>query len=178
MEYKRTIKARKLAHDVRSGLTDFELMAKYGLSFDELESLFDRLVNARILRRAELLERTAFFEEDTNRKTTRGPARELVRFRLPVVDVNDPSNTGIVRDISTKGFRVAGLKADPDEVRTLQIRADVFSGLLPFVVEAECRWVKERGTEKTYLVAGFEITRISDLHLRELRKLVRTVGLE
>ena len=70
------------------------------------------------------------------------------------------------------------LKTDPEEVRTLHIRADVFSGLLPFVVEAECRWVKERGTENTYLVAGFEITRISDVHLKELRKLVKTVGLE
>jgi hypothetical protein len=177
MESKRKIKAREFAHDVRAGLTDFELMSKYGLSFDELEALFDKLVKAGILRRPELRERAAFFEDDTNKRTTRGLSRGDVRFLLPVVDVNDASNTGIVRDISMRGFRTAGLSANPEEIRTVRIKADVFSGLQPFVVEAECRWVKEKGKDKTYITAGFEITRISETHLRKLQELLKTVGL-
>ena len=46
---KRVINAREIIHDVRSGMTDGELMKKYRLSSMGLQSAFSKLLNSRLL---------------------------------------------------------------------------------------------------------------------------------
>jgi len=52
------------------------------------------------------------------------------------------------------------------------IRAEPFDEVQPFTFEATCRWVRVREKERTYYLAGFEITEISDEARSQLRKLI------
>jgi hypothetical protein len=54
MEPKPKIKARNIVNDIRSHMTDPELMAKYDLSARGLQSAFIKLLDARAITQAEL----------------------------------------------------------------------------------------------------------------------------
>jgi uncharacterized protein (DUF433 family) len=63
MEPKRKIKARDIVNDIRSHMTDPELMAKYDLSAKGLQSAFIKLLNARAMTQAELDRRPAAYDD-------------------------------------------------------------------------------------------------------------------
>lgn len=52
----RTIKGRELVNDVRTGMTDFELSAKYGLTLQDFDRVLGYLVDAGLITKRELLE--------------------------------------------------------------------------------------------------------------------------
>ena len=63
------IGARQAANDIRSGMTDAELMEKYNLTAKGLESLFRKLVEAKLLEQSFVSKRTAPVEADTRPKS-------------------------------------------------------------------------------------------------------------
>lgn len=58
MVQKRTLKARELVKDMRSGLDDWALMRKYQLSERELQQVFQKLIDADFITSLELWERS------------------------------------------------------------------------------------------------------------------------
>jgi hypothetical protein len=54
MATKRTINAKEIVNDIRSGMTDLQLMAKYTLSERGLESVLRKLLEAKIITKAEV----------------------------------------------------------------------------------------------------------------------------
>ena len=58
---KKKISAKKAVADIRSGMSDADLMSKYLLSNAGLQSLLDKLVTAGYIDLAEILERTPLF---------------------------------------------------------------------------------------------------------------------
>jgi len=54
----RKISAREAATDIKSGMSDFILMEKYTLSNKGLQSLFQKLVDASLVSKSELSNRT------------------------------------------------------------------------------------------------------------------------
>ena len=58
---KKKISAKNAVADIRSGMSDADLMSKYALSNTGLQSLFDKLVTAGYIDLAEILERTPLF---------------------------------------------------------------------------------------------------------------------
>jgi hypothetical protein len=58
---KKQISAKEVLQDIKSGLSDEELMTKFGLSLDSLESLFKQMMDAGILNKRMLDNRTAEF---------------------------------------------------------------------------------------------------------------------
>jgi hypothetical protein len=58
---KRKISAKEAVADIRSGMTDSDLMKKYNLPPEGLQSLFDKLVNAGIIDLAEMQSRLTGF---------------------------------------------------------------------------------------------------------------------
>lgn len=57
------IKARDVINDIRSGMTDSELMEKYGLSAKGLQSLFLKLLDIKALTQAEIDQRSAAYQK-------------------------------------------------------------------------------------------------------------------
>ena len=53
----RTIKGKEFVKDIRSGMTDFELSEKYGLTVEGFDRVLEYLVQAGLISKGELQER-------------------------------------------------------------------------------------------------------------------------
>jgi hypothetical protein len=62
MDRKRTIKAKELVRDIKSGKTDFELTSKYGLTAQEFDTVLSYLMNAGLITKGQLEERQQLSE--------------------------------------------------------------------------------------------------------------------
>jgi hypothetical protein len=171
---KRSIKAREIIRDVRSGLTDTELMNKYRLSTGRLKYVLDRLVEAKALETSELQSRISLAQESTATRAVRARTRSYLLFSIPVYDTENLQVEGWLVDIEEKGLQISGIQADVGEVKSLLIRSDEFVDVYPFGIDAECRWVEPDETEGS-VRAGFEIVSITKWAMEELQKLKRLV---
>jgi hypothetical protein len=59
---KRAIKAKVILADIRNGISDDDLMRKHRLSPKGLDSVFRKLLRARVIKRADLMNRANSFE--------------------------------------------------------------------------------------------------------------------
>jgi len=171
---KRSIKAREIIRDVRSGLTETELMKKYRLSSGRLKSVLERLVEAKILEESELQSRIVLAQESTGTRAMRSRTRGYLLFSIPVYDTDNLEVEGWLIDIEEQGLQTNGLKAEVGEVKSLLIRSDEFVDVYPFGIDAECRWVEPDEAEGN-LSAGFRIISITPWALQQLRKLRKLV---
>jgi hypothetical protein len=104
MPAKREIKAREIVQDIRSGLTDSDLMEKYNLTDRLLQKVFNRLVDAKVISWSEIQERVRPYEDSEHLQTVtvRILPREKVDFPLPVYEADHPEIRGFVKDITEK----------------------------------------------------------------------------
>ncbi|HTY22659.1 MAG TPA: PilZ domain-containing protein [Desulfomonilaceae bacterium] len=168
---KRRIKAGTIMRDIRSGLTDEELMSKYDLRPGSLQKLFKNLVDSKVVTHAELCQRSDLYRETTEQIKRRRSPRAGLSIRLPIYDLGSGSY-GIVRDISETGLRVAGIISSVGETKTFQLPIDKFMNADPLLFMAKCRWVTEKGNKKNYSLAGFELMNLSEEDLNSLRDFV------
>jgi hypothetical protein len=171
----RKIKAREIVADVRAGVSDFELMAKYELSVQELADILTKLVDAGRIRKAELEERNPFFDDPANRLQTRRFTRTYLRIPLDIKDVADPGRTGLVTDLSKDGFRTRGLVPAFGEEKEFLIGSSEVSREIR--IRATCVWGKASGRDSRAHEAGFKITHVSDEDLREISTIVGFLAL-
>jgi hypothetical protein len=168
---KRRISAKSVGEDIRSGVSEAELIAKHGLSPEGLQGLFKELVNGKIVTHQYLCKRFSSYRERTDQLKQRRARRVGLSVSLPVCDVSSMS-FGIVRDISETGLRVAGIKYQVGDVITFQLPIDVFMNADPLLIIAKCRWVSVKGNERRYFVAGFELVDLSAADLQVLKQLI------
>lgn len=168
MAAKRRIPAFEMADDIRMGLSNTELMEKYHLSVSGLESIFNKLVQAHVLEKSEVRRRMEPGDDTADLDQMRRVPRCYPVVPIPVVDLSDLQQEGLLRDLTEQGIQVEGLYAELGQTKQLLIQADAFTGSPPFTVEACCKWIKP-GNSKNLALAGFEITSISDADLQLLR---------
>ncbi|MGO9566491.1 MAG: YIP1 family protein [Desulfomonilaceae bacterium] len=96
---KQKIGAREAVNDIRSGMTDAELMKKYGLTAKGLESLFRKLVEAKLLEESFVSKRTAPVAADRGAESRQPPAP--IPESAPPPGLGEPSklSTAILQDI-------------------------------------------------------------------------------
>ncbi|AFM24234.1 PilZ domain-containing protein [Desulfomonile tiedjei] len=168
----RTLKAKHVVADFRARLTDFELMAKYDLSLEELEKVLAQLVKAGLLRPAELYERGLFYDEPQNRVLTRSSGRVYLRVPIPICLLDDPTRAGFLTDLSYKGFRTRMLNIQEGEEATFLVRADEVTQLKAFELTAICIWVNPGERRPQDFQAGFSITRIEPEEVQKIDSLM------
>jgi len=177
MREKRQINGTHVVNDLRSGTGDEELQAKYQLSAKALQSIFEKLVARNAISHSELCERSSLYKGTTDLTRVRKYRRVDLNIPVEIYDVN-ASTTGILRDISEKGLRVAGLESSVGQVRTLQIPIDMFMQTDPLLIIAKCKWVETKGKTKRYPVAGFEIMDLSEMDRKALRDFMGVLVLD
>lgn len=166
------IKGRDILNDIRSGMTDQELMEKYEMSSQALKSACGQLCSSGLISKEQLLSRsTERAEEDT--VTSRLP-RDYLVVQAPIYDVRDPKTKGVIRDLTEEGIGIIGLEASLDDLKTLVILDDNSRGIDEIVFGAKCRWVK-KDSEGGY-VCGFRITNITEENLGKLRRLIQELN--
>jgi hypothetical protein len=168
MSKKRQINGRQVVNDLRSGTGDEELQARYQLSAKTLQSIFEKLVTSNAISHSELCERSALYKGTTDLTRVRKYRRVDLNIPVAIYEVNT-SATGMLRDVSEKGLRVAGIESSVGQVKTFQIPIDMFMQADPLLIIAECKWVETKGKTKRYPVAGFEIMDLSESDRKALR---------
>jgi PilZ domain len=160
-----------LVGDLRSGMTDWELQMKYGLSGNGLCRVYEKLVESGAMSHSELSEWSPLYTLRTCYKESRGHRRAYLVTRVPIYDLGTGS-IGILRDISVRGMRVAGLDASVGQARKFEIPIDMFMQGDPLLIVGECKWVETRGKSWRFPVAGFEIMDLSQSDRMTLRDFV------
>jgi hypothetical protein len=166
----RKIKAKKIAADIRAGVSDFELIAKYGISMEALAKVLNKLVEAGRIRKVELEERNPSFDDPANRLQTRQFPRAYLRLPLDIQDITDPERTGVVTDLSEDGFRTVGLEPSVGKEREFLIGSSEVSRRIR--LSAKCIWAKASGQDGRQREAGFKIVQVSGEDLKEIRRLI------
>ncbi len=173
MRLKRQIPAGPVVADIRAGMTNAELMSKYRVSATMLEKIFKKLLDANTVTPRDLDGRRLSPQEGVMHGPIRQEPRCLTIMRLPITDMDNLNGDFHVKELSEKGLRIGNLSANVGERKNFLIQASEYADVQPFSFEAECRWAKNE-TNGERPVAGFEITRISDDDLRQLREFIQT----
>jgi PilZ domain len=173
MQAKRKITARKIVNDIRSGLSNLELMEKYKLSSKGLLSAFNKLISTQTVEEQELAGRIPLLDDTIDIDHAREFPRCYPALGLPIYDEKASEAEYHVVDVTEKGVQVVGMAARVGDLKTLIIKAGgLDERIKPCTFDAECRWVKA-DPKKGNSVAGFEITYISDKDLEVLLHIIQ-----
>jgi PilZ domain len=173
---KRRIDTKQLVADIRSSLTDVELMEKYKLSSRGLQRVFSKLVDSEAVMADDLSGRNISYDDSVTLKKVRGSIRALPILSIRIHEKDSPNIIGKIRDLSEAGVGVSGLMAEVDELKRFVVIPDEFLELEPFSFEAKCRWVRKEGGTDNW-IAGFEITDIDERSVMQLRELLQLMTL-
>jgi hypothetical protein len=175
MPTKRTINAKEIVSDIRSGMINQRLMDKYHVSLDKLHNIFKQLLDAHAIERSELEPLISIPHLRVNGGKRRRLHRGYVFVNLPIYDLENLLNKGTVVDISETGLQVSGIPTNVGDTKNLLVQADYFLDVYPFVFEGKCKWTSK--AEDGNLLSGFEITSITEGELEELRKITNLLAL-
>lgn len=176
MQVKRKIDAKSIVNDIRTGLSNLELMEKYSLSSKGLLSAFNKLIASQAMEEDELAERIPAFEDTVDINHAREFPRCYPALGLPIYDKEDLGAEYQVVDLTEQGVQVVGIRAEVGVAKTLVINAEgIDERIKPCAFDAECRWVKV-DQKKARTIAGFEITNVSDKDLHVLRHIIKLLA--
>lgn len=166
------INRHAILKDIQAGMSDSELMDRYKISYPTLQSVAKELLRLRPDNPKKIpdAEHADAALQDSTIWHIRGGPRHYTPFWISVYD-EARREVGNIGDLSETGLSVEGAEARVNEIRTFLVLAEAFEGIDSFEFEAVCRWVKSEGTDGVN-AAGFEITRISEDDLVELRKII------
>jgi len=171
MAPRRSVKAKEIVSDIRSGMTNQQLIDKYNVSVNSLHNLLRKLVDIKVVQKSEVQALLSSVPGGIAYEERRKDPRYYLLVPLPIYDVNNLLEEGQVVDVSEGGLRITGLAAKVGEKREFLLQADHYAHVFPFCFEAVCRWASQ--TEEEPWFAGFQITSISEGGFVELRKIIR-----
>jgi len=157
-------------------MSDKELETKYRLSPKHLSSILKKLVTCGAVSHGEIYELSSVYREKADGFTPRSQLRVDLMAYVPIHDM-ESSDTGILRDFSEDGLRVAGIEASVGEIRRFLLPVDMFMNVDPIVVLAECRWTATKGTFRLFEECGFQMRGLSDSNREVLRQFKRLLVL-
>ena len=173
----REIKASELVQEIRAGMSDFDLLEKYGLSAKGLEKAFRMLVEAGAVNAEELRDRPQSGYDTVFIESLREIPRYYLALTVEIYERTRPEIKGKLRDITEQGVGITGIEARAGEVKSFVIPAEKFIDVDRIVFEAECIWTK-REEPNGQFSSGFRIARISEQCLNDLRALIRSVAFD
>jgi hypothetical protein len=187
---RKQVPVKDIVNDILDGLTDLELMTKYGILWaTDLYRVFNRLIMMGIVEKDEIKyrlpegwkvswKRQEPVEEPKPEETKKHlDARQTPRNRFfGSVEICDMSthacSYGIeIKDISEFGLMVAPIHIVKNESREFLIKPSHLEDVQTISFVAECRWTDG-------IRAGFKITSISPNNMRELQKLIKLFSFE
>jgi hypothetical protein len=166
MPAQREISGKAFVRDLHAGLSDAKLMEKYKLKPTELSGLFKQLLDAGIMKPADLYGRSVLQDYAAPTTTHRILPREDIDFPLAIYEAKTKTK-GFIRDLTAEGVGIKGIAARVDEVKTFVVPAREFFGAGRVVFEAKCRWMKNDAQQRTCMT-GFEILKVIEGNMNEL----------
>jgi uncharacterized protein (DUF433 family) len=168
------IDARAIVKDIRSGMTDSELMKKYDLSSEGLRFALQTLTDTEVIALEELYGSSSSAHDTVFVENMRELPRHHLAMAVDIYESKHPEIKGLLSDVTEKGIGITGMAARIGETKTFVIPAGDFIETDPILLEARCQWAEEERETGEWL-AGFEITRISEKCLDDLRRLIQSL---
>jgi uncharacterized protein (DUF433 family) len=166
------IDEEQFIEDIRSGMSDAELMKEYALSHDGLRRVFQMLTEANAITVEELYGTSPSAHDSVfveNMSESRG---HHLAMSVEICESRRPEIRGMLSNVTEKGIAIIGIEACLGEAKTFVIPAGDFIEADPVLFEARCQWA-ERERDSGEWLAGFEITRISEKCLGDLQRLIQ-----
>lgn len=170
------IKARDILADIRSRVSDEELMDKFQISKQGLHNAFEQLLRAGLITKEELRNRSGSTAPSTEHEITRAMPRHYLVVRVEILEKDNPANKGIIKDINEIGVGIVGMRASLGEVVHLAIPPSDFTLEEEISFDAQCRWTKL--SDSGAYVSGHQIVAIDDENLQLLRRLIHDLSLD
>jgi uncharacterized protein (DUF433 family) len=171
---KKRVNVREITRDILAGMTELQLMEKYGLSSRGLQSSFWKLVESGILTWDELLGIYPELEDSVTLRDLRDGTRGYPILAVEVFEENDPQNAGQIVDLSNKGFGAKRILARVDEVETYVLVPPEIIDFSSIRLQAVCRWFRQSEGQSS---AGFEITHVDQKGSAALEELLDLITL-
>ncbi|MBM3301090.1 MAG: PilZ domain-containing protein [Deltaproteobacteria bacterium] len=171
----RKIKAKEFLQDVRAGMTESELMEKFGLPKQAMDQILQKLLDSGLIRPSDLpargQARPIRYDEVELSAIRTSPRYSSRAIELLVRELDNPAATGHVLDISEGGLAVIDLKGVVGESSGLLLFGPGEYLPEPIAFDAECRWITtDKSSGRT--ICGYEITIISEEDLERLQTLI------
>ena len=165
---KRKISRPQIVHDIRSGMTEAQLMEKYDLSSWGIQKVLAKLLPVGAITWEEMAILSLNGDDSVTLRDMRHYQRRYPLVSVIVYEQIKPMVKGRVLDISEKGLGVMGIPSEVSVVKTLTIAPDELRVFGPFTLQAVCQWFRQGDLDIT-CTAGFAITHIEDPSLERLR---------
>jgi len=163
-----------LVEDIRSGMTDSDLLKKYALSSDGLRRIFQTLIEAKAITAEELYGISPSAHDTVLIENMRELPRHYLAIAVDIYESVHPESRGLLSNITEKGMAITGMAARIGETKILVIPSGDFIEADSIALEARCQWAEEERDTGEGL-AGFQITRISEKCLDDLRRLIQSL---
>lgn len=171
LEKQAKISTDSIIDDIQSGMNDAQLREKYSLSSKGLLRLMERLVNAGLIPHSTLVAVSETYRKRIHQGEERCHPRAYITVPVPIYDMASGS-TGLLRDISRQGFRVAGIESSVGDLKSFQIPLEMFMKSDAVIIIGECRWVTKKATHQEYCVAGYRMSTYTEEDANAVRKLI------
>jgi uncharacterized protein (DUF433 family) len=165
-----------LAADVRSGMSDSELMTKHGLSSEGLRRALQELIDAKTISPEDLYSASSSVHDTVFVENRREVTRYHLAIEVIVYELIHPETKGTLVNVADKGVAITGIEANIGEIKTFIIPAVDFIRVSPMRFEAECKWAGRDSVTGEWN-CGFEITNISEASWENLRTLIQAASL-
>jgi hypothetical protein len=167
----------EMVDDVRSGLTDFELIKKYQLTARQLRITLQQLTATGLLKKAKVYRRPVFYDYAMDRHDDRQFPRHYLARPLPIHETDSPNNRGWLTDITEVGLGTRGIMAESGDTKKFTVLPEHQYEIQEISMSASCVWSRKDHSE-AQTVSGYRITEISDHDLEKIRKLIRDLIVE
>jgi|GEM_PF-5064933 len=161
--------------DFQSGMSNADLMEKYGLSEDELLDVFRKLTEHQAAQGEADQPPETRIEADESEAKPAG-ATYCSPFMLTIYDLDHPHDEAYVRKLTDQDLQIVGIQCPVGQEKTLLIQADEFNDVEPFSFNAVCRRISGQG-KSNRPIADFHITLAKEFAAAQLRKVIHWVGL-
>lgn len=164
-----------MAEDVRSGMSDSDLMKKYMLSSEGLRRAFRSLLDARAISPDDIYGPSSSHHDTVSVENKREVPRCHFAMEVIIYEVRHPEIKGLLNNVAEKGIAITGIEAQIGGTKTFIIPAVNFVQIDPIRFDAECKWAGKDSITGEWN-SGFEITNISKTCLGDLKKLVQSAS--
>jgi uncharacterized protein (DUF433 family) len=166
--------ATDIGTDVRSGMTDSELMKKYDLSPEGLQFVLQTLKDTEVVTVQELYATSRSAHDTVLVENMSESPGHYLAIAVDIYELKHPEIKVTLSNLTEKGLAMTGITARIGETKTFVIPAGDFIEADPVLLEARCQSAEEERDTGEWL-AQFEITRISEKCLNDLRRLIQSL---
>ncbi len=168
------IDAGDIVKDIRSGMTDSELMKKYDLSSEGLRLVLQTLTDTQVIAVEELYATSPSAHDTVFVENMREFPRRHLAMAVDIYEWKHPEIKGILSNVTEKEIAITDMATRIGETKTFVMPTGDFIEADPVLLEARCQWV-EKDKNSGEWIAGFEITKISPKCLDDLRRLIQSL---